>query len=803
MTTVAEIFETMEWGPAPESDKPVLEWIARSSGEFGHYIGGQWTEPKEKLLFDVMNPATTKRLARVSQGTSDDVDAAVAAARDALPAWQALTPHQRARHLYALARSVQRNARLLAVLESLDNGKSIRETRDIDIPLVARHFYHHAGWAQLLETEFAGYEAAGVVGQIIPWNFPLLMLSWKVAPALAAGCTVVLKPAEFTPMTALLFAELAHDAGLPPGVLNIVTGDGDTGKALVAHPDVNKIAFTGSTEVGKAIRRAVAGTGKKLSLELGGKSPFIVFDDADLDSVVEGVVDAIWFNQGQVCCAGSRLLVQEGISERLLTKLKARMEKLRVGSPLDKAVDMGAIVAPVQLERITGLVKQGVEEGATCWQPSWACPTDGWFYPPTLFTDVAPSNIVAHEEIFGPVLVSMTFRTPSEAVALANNTQYGLAASVWTENINLALDVAPKLKSGVVWINSTNSFDAAAGFGGYRESGFGREGGREGMWEYLKAEKGTGTRSAGRAKLAKAVRGVRGAASATRTPHSSSAVDRTPKLFIGGKQARPDSGYSLNVTGADGTLLGQVGEGNRKDIRNAVEAAHAAASAWRGATGHARAQILYYLAENLASRADDFASLLDRVTGSGMTAAHAEVEASVSRLFTYGAWADKYDGAVHNVPIRGVALAMNEPVGVMGIICPDDAPLLSLISLLAPAMAMGNASIVVPGAKHALAATELYTVLETSDVPKGVVNIVTGKPAELAKTLSEHDDVDGIWYFGDAEGVAAVERASADNMKRTWTSAEARDWSDVHVGEGREFLRHATEVKNIWVPYGE
>ncbi|MBA3891367.1 MAG: aldehyde dehydrogenase family protein, partial [Gemmatimonadaceae bacterium] len=341
MTTVAEIFETMEWGPAPESDKPVLEWIARSSGEFGHYIGGQWTEPKEKLLFDVMNPATTKRLARVSQGTSDDVDAAVAAARDALPAWQALTPHQRARHLYALARSVQRNARLLAVLESLDNGKSIRETRDIDIPLVARHFYHHAGWAQLLETEFAGYEAAGVVGQIIPWNFPLLMLSWKVAPALAAGCTVVLKPAEFTPMTALLFAELAHDAGLPPGVLNIVTGDGDTGKALVAHPDVNKIAFTGSTEVGKAIRRAVAGTGKKLSLELGGKSPFIVFDDADLDSVVEGVVDAIWFNQGQVCCAGSRLLVQEGISERLLTKLKARMEKLRVGSPLDKAVDMG------------------------------------------------------------------------------------------------------------------------------------------------------------------------------------------------------------------------------------------------------------------------------------------------------------------------------------------------------------------------------------------------------------------------------------------------------------------------------
>ena len=322
----------------------------------------------------------------------------------------------------------------------------------------------------------------GVVGQIIPWNFPLLMLAWKIAPALAAGCTIVLKPAEYTPLTALAFAELAHDAGLPPGVLNIVTGDGETGKLLVAHQDVDKLAFTGSTEVGRAIRQATAGSGKKLSLELGGKSPFIVFEDADLDSVVEGVVDAIWFNQGQVCCAGSRLLVQEGIAERLTSKLRERMERLRIGSPLDKAVDMGAIVAPVQLERIRSLVDQGRAEGAAMWQPSWACPTDGLFYPPTLFTDVSPSSTIAQVEIFGPVLVSMTFRTPDEAVALANNTPFGLAASVWTENINLALDVAPKVKAGVVWVNSTNLFDAAAGFGGYRESGFGREGGREGMW---------------------------------------------------------------------------------------------------------------------------------------------------------------------------------------------------------------------------------------------------------------------------------------------------------------------------------
>src|SRR5688572_20893261 len=299
------------------------------------------------------------------------------------------------------------------------------------------------------------------------------MLAWKVAPALAAGNTVVLKPAEFTPLTALLFAEIAAEAGIPPGVLNVVTGDGETGKLIVDHPDVDKIAFTGSTEVGRIIRRATAGSGKKLSLELGGKSPFIVYDDADLDSVVEGVVDAIWFNQGQVCCAGSRLLVQEGVADRLIEKLRARMEKLRIGSPLDKSVDMGAIVAPVQLERIRKLVDQGKAEGATMWQPSWACPTDGYFYPPTLFTDVTPSSTIAQVEIFGPVLVAMTFRTPEESVQLANNTPFGLAASVWTESINLALDIAPKLKSGVVWVNSTNLFDASAGFGGYRESGFG------------------------------------------------------------------------------------------------------------------------------------------------------------------------------------------------------------------------------------------------------------------------------------------------------------------------------------------
>ena len=802
MTSVREIYDTMEYGPAPESPKPAEEWLAKHGGRFGHYIDGRWTKPAS--TFEVMNPATGARIAAVSQGSQRDVDVAVKAARKALPAWHALSGHERARYLYALARAVQRNSRLLAVLESMDNGKSIRETRDIDVPLVARHFYHHAGWAQLLESEFAGYEGAGVVGQIIPWNFPLLMMAWKLGPALAAGCTIVIKPAEFTPLTALAFGELADSIGLPPGVLNIVTGDGATGAAIVDHPDVDKIAFTGSTEVGRIIRKATAGSGKKLSLELGGKSPFIVFDDADIDSVVEGVVDAIWFNQGQVCCAGSRLLVQEGIAERLYAKLRARMETLRLGSPLDKAVDMGAIVAPVQLERIRSLVDQGKTDGADMWQPTWACPTEGSFYPPTLFTNVQPSSTIAQVEIFGPVLVAMTFRTPSEAVALANNTPYGLAASVWSESINLALDIAPKIKAGVVWINSTNLFDAAAGFGGYRESGFGREGGREGMYEYLVRRMDGRTVRVSDGQTVRRSDGRRTKASSRQTVRPSDRptilIDRTPKLYIAGKQARPDSGYSRQVLGADGRVIGEVGDGNRKDLRNAVEAAHAALGAWSKATGHNRAQILYYIAENLAARANELASRIANMTGRDGAA---EVDACVRRLFTYGAWADKYDGQVHQVPLRGVAMAMNEPIGVIGLAAPEEHPLLGFISLVAPAIAVGNTVVAIPSERAPLAATDFYQVLETSDVLAGVINIVTGDKNALAKTLAEHDDVDAVWYYGSREGAKAVELASAGNMKRTVTEWDALDWTSPSEGEGREFLREATQVKNIWIPYGE
>ncbi|MCK0137630.1 aldehyde dehydrogenase family protein [Aliiroseovarius sp. F47248L] len=782
--TVKEIFDTMDYGLAPESAKEALAWIAEHDGQFGLYIGGRMTAVGD--TFDSKNPATGEVLAQVTQASPDDVDAAVTAARKAQRKWAALSGHERAKYLYALARLVQKHSRLFAVLETLDNGKPIRESRDIDIPLVARHFYYHAGMAQLQDAELPDREALGVCGQIIPWNFPLLMLSWKIAPAIAMGNTVVLKPAEYTSLTALLFAQICDEAGLPKGVVNIVTGDGRVGEAIVTHEEVDKIAFTGSTEVGRVIRRETAGSGKSLTLELGGKSPYIVFDDADLDSAVEGLVDAIWFNQGQVCCAGSRLIVQEGIADRFYTKLKARMDKLRMGDPLDKSIDVGAVVDPVQHAQITKLVEAGAGDGVL-YQAPCPIPTAGCFYPPTLITGLSSASMLMQEEIFGPVLVATTFRTPAEAVEIANNTRYGLAATVWSENVNLTLDIAPKLAAGVVWVNGTNMFDAAAGFGGVRESGFGREGGWEGLQAYTKPR--------GKTLSLKPI-----AAFPAPKEAKVDALDRTAKFYIGGKQARPDGGYSKAVWSKQGDLLGHVGVANRKDIRNAFEAAHAATS-WSKTTGHLRAQILYYIGENLSARAEEFAARIDAMM-SGRNGAK-EVGAAVSRLFTYAAWADKYDGAAKPVPMRGVALAMNEPVGVIGGFCPDDAPLLGFVSLMAPAIAMGNRVVLAASEPFPLAATDFYQVLDTSDVPAGVVNIVTGSHAELASPLAGHLGVDAVWAQSGADISAIVEGESAGNLKRSWVNnAKARDWFGA-AGEGREFLTHATEVKTIWVPYGE
>jgi len=503
--------------------------------------------------------------------------------------------------------------------------------------------------------------------------------------------------------------------------------------------------------------------------------------------------------------------MQESIAEVLIAKIQDRMSTLRVGAPLDKAIDIGAIVASVQLDRIRKLVDQGVADGATCWQPQIALPSRGFYYPPTLLSNVHPTSIVAQQEIFGPVLAAMTFRTPSEAVELANNTVYGLAACVWSESINVALQVASQIKAGVVWVNCTNLFDASCGFGGYRESGYGREGGREGLLEYMEP---AWFKKAPMLKEQFSVPGSQFSekpetanpdeiGDSSSVPHAadSPAIDRTVKLYIGGKQARPDSGYSMEVRAADGRLLGEAPLGNRKDIRNAVEAARKA-TGWAKATAHSRAQVLYYCAENLSQRREEIAHRLADAVGEKQAAA--EVELSIERIFSYAAWADKFDGAVHNPPFRNIAIAMNEAIGTVGVICPREAPLLGFISVVMPLLAVGNTVIAVPSERYPLITGDLYQIFDTSDLPGGAVNIVTGYTSQLLKTLAEHDDVDAIWSFGDEASAAAAKAMSVGNLKQVWTN-EGRviDWFDSRVAEGRWFLEHATQVKNIWVPYGE
>ena len=613
MALIKDILRTMDYGPSPESSEHATAWLDRHKGGFGLFIDGRFTKPG--ALFDVFNPATGERIARVTQGSAADVDAAVAAARKAQPKWAALSGHERAKHLYALARHVQKRERFLSVLETIDNGKPIRESRDIDIPLVARHFYHHAGWASLIESEFPGTRPVGVCGQIIPWNFPLLMLAWKIAPALAAGNTVVLKPAEYTPLTALAFAEICVEAGLPPGVVNIVTGDGATGAALVAHADVDKIAFTGSTEVGRAIRKATAGTGKKLSLELGGKSPFIVFEDADLDSAVEGVVDAIWFNQGQVCCAGSRLLAAEGDRRRDLREA-ARPHGDAQGRRSARQVDRR------RRDRRAGAARAHRAADARRRRGGARILASRRRAPESRLLLSADPR---HRRRTGvDPRARGDLRPGPRGHDLPHAGRGGRARqqhALRPRGFRLDRERQPRLRSRRAGSRPASSgsirpimFDAASGFGGYRESGFGREGGREGMAEYRVVEARTGKPYVARPAPLTASPGLNPSA------EIAGALDRTAKLYVGGKQARPNSGYSYAVLDPRGREVGLAGLGNRKDIRNAVEAASKATS-WGAATAHNRAQVLYYVAENLSARADEFARRLRITTGASARAA--------------------------------------------------------------------------------------------------------------------------------------------------------------------------------------
>lgn len=804
---VADLFKSMEYGPAPESDKVAQAWLDDHDRAFGHFIGNEWVKPKDRKSYETSTPATGKVLASTVQGNKEDVDQAVKVAKAAQVQWSQLSAHERSKHLYSIARHVQKHHRLISVVEALDNGKSIRETRDADIQVVVRHLYHYAGWAELMPETCANWAPVGVVGAIVPWNFPLMLLTWKVAPALAMGNTVVLKPATVTRLSALLFAEICAEAGLPPGVFNVVTGGGAMGQVLAEHPMVDKVAFTGSTEIGKVLKKAVAGTGKKISLELGGKSPVVIYENADLDSAVEAVVDAIWFNQGQVCSAGSKLLIQEPIFERFVGKLKNRLGHFRIGNNMDKAVDMGAIVSEDQKKTIQEYVEDARQEGADIFQTNY--PTTGCFYPPTLITNVNTASRVVMEEIFGPVAVALPFRTAKEAISLANNTLYGLAGSVHTEQLTLALETAKHIKAGTVWINCHNLFDAASGFGGFKQSGYGRDGGQEGLWEYVKPKWQTNCLVTNKVDIDYKTFGAsyaadRPAINGHNGVQESVKVDHTYKLYYGGAQKRPDAVYSGIVRSVEGKVLAQVGQANRKDVRNAVETALKAQPLWEKKSGFNRAQILYYIGENLEMRRWEFAARLCELTGVTVEQAQQEVDKAVQRLFYWAAWADKYGGSVQETQLYGTVIKIHEPVGVIGIACPDEKPLLSFVSLFAPAIARSNSVVVVPSQMYPLLALDMYQIFDTSDLPGGVVNILSGQRDHVTKYLAEHQNVDAMWYFGSAQGSKFVEYTSAVNVKRTWVNyGQPRDWMDDAQGQGEEFLYQCVQVKNVWLTMGD
>jgi aldehyde dehydrogenase (NAD+) len=828
-----------EYAPAPESAA-----IGRLRERYQMYIGGRFVDGRGDDV-KTINPANEEALATVSTASTADVDLAVAAARTAYDdVWSRTSPAERGKYLYRIARGIAERARELAVVETLDNGKPIKESRDVDVPTASAHFFYHAGWADKLQHAGFGPAPAslGVAGQVIPWNFPLLMAAWKIAPALAAGNTVVIKPAETTPLSILVLAEIIADADLPPGVVNIITGAGDIGAALVNHPGIDKVAFTGSTDVGKLIQSSLAGTGRKITLELGGKAANIIFDDAPVDQAVEGIVNGIFFNQGHVCCAGSRLLVQESIADEVNEKLQARIATLRLGDPMDKNTDIGAINSSSQLATIRSLTDTGESEGAQRWTSPCPIPDRGFYFPPTVFTRVSQSMRIAREEIFGPVLSVLTFRTPDEAVAKANNTPYGLSAGVWTEKGSRILGMANSLRAGVVWANTFNRFDPTAAFGGYKESGFGREGGRSGLGAYLNTDddavpapavtsasrqqaSADESRSGSDEALATAAAELSAAAAlddaravveqadqsdddvtgqsaqsyaAGGQSESRLSVTKTYKLYVGGAFPRSESGRTYPATGGiDGSIKANIAQGSRKDARDAVVAARKAFKGWSGTTAYNRGQVIYRIAEMLEGRRAQFVDLLGGRGEDGVA-----VDAAIDRLVHYAGWTDKLAAVFGGAnPVAGPFFSFStpEPTGVVAAIAPQQDPLLGLVSVVAPIITSGNSVVVIAAQHQPLAAVTLAEVLATSDLPGGVVNILTGDPAEIAPHLAAHGDVNALDLTGtDGQLRTDLERAAAGTVKRVHAPV-AQDFSR---NPGTARLRAFLEIKTVWHPTG-
>ena len=800
-----------EYAPAPESAA-----IGKVRERYQMYVGGAFVDGHGDDI-KTINPANEEALAAVSTASPADVDTAVAAARTAYDTvWSRISAAERGKYLYRIARGIAERARELAVVETLDNGKPIKESRDVDVPTASAHFFYHAGWADKLQH--AGFGAApgslGVAGQVIPWNFPLLMAAWKIAPALAAGNTVVIKPAETTPLSILVLAEIIADADLPPGVVNIITGAGDIGAALVNHPGIDKVAFTGSTDVGKQIQRSLAGTGRKITLELGGKAANIIFDDAPVDQAVEGIVNGIFFNQGHVCCAGSRLLVQESVADEVIEKLQARVSRLRLGDPMDKNTDIGAINSSTQLRTIRDLADAGDAEGALRWTSPCPIPDRGFYFPPTVFTQVSQSMRIARDEIFGPVLSVLTFRTPDEAVTKANNTPYGLSAGVWTEKGSRILGMASAVRAGVVWANTFNRFDPTAAFGGYKESGFGREGGRSGLGAYLDtdddpfpeirsapsipATHSPETESVEELSEAAALADAIEVVAAAAPPAQRVSVSKTYKLYIGGAFPRSESGRTYPATGGvDGSIKANVAQGSRKDARDAVVAARKAVKGWSGSTAYNRGQVIYRIAEMLEGRRAQFTDLLG-----GRSDDAAAVDAAIDRLVHYAGWTDKLaavSGGANPVAGPYFSFSTPEPTGVVAAIAPPSDPLLGLVSVIAPIITSGNTAVVIASRQQPLAAVTLAEVLATSDLPGGVVNILTGDPAEIAPHLAAHGDVNALDLTGvDGQLRIELERAAAGTVKRVYAPG-AQDFSR---SPGTARLRAFLEIKTVWHPTG-
>ncbi len=786
------------YAPAPESTDHV-----ELRDSYGLFIDGQFTDAADGRTFETANPATEEKIADVALASDVDVDVAMAAARRAYEdVWSVLAPRERGKYVYRIARVLQERCRELAITESLDGGKPIRESRDVDIPLAAAHFFYYAGWADKLDYAFPGRgaEPLGVAGQVIPWNFPLLMAAWKIAPAIAAGNTVVLKPAETTPLTALKLAEIIQEAGLPPGVVNIVTGAGETGAAVVQHECVDKVAFTGSTEVGKLIRRALAGAGKHYTLELGGKAANLVFEDAAVDQAVEGIVNGIFFNQGHVCCAGSRLLVQESVADQVISRLKARMETLIVGDPLDKNTDIGAINSRAQLDRIEEYLEIGEAEGAEPFQTSCRLPERGYWCRPTLFLRASQSHRVVQEEIFGPVLAVQTFRTVDEGIAMANNTPYGLSGGVWSDKGAKAFRVTSRIRAGVLWANTYNRFDPTAPFGGYKESGIGREGGISGLHAYLRPLRRPFTArsidpESGGAAGGDRMSRQRSAASADRLP-----VLKTYKIYVGGRFPRSESGRFDRALALDGTPIANICRCSRKDVRDAVTAARAAQAGWAARTACNRGQILYRIAEMLEGRSAQFEALL-AAGGAAVEDASAEVQAAIERLVHYAGWTDKYNqvlSSVNPVATSHFNFSILEPMGVVGVLAPES-PLLGLVSAIAPAIAGGNTTVVLVTGSQPLPAVTFGEVLNSSDVPGGVVNLLTGRSDEMLAPLAAHRDVDALLLCtGDRDVARAAEIEAVHNLKRVAVRPH-QDWTAV---QGLFEIADLQEVKTTWHPIG-